>query len=228
MVDGRFTEAKQGRNSGLLRSRPMDEGSADDVVILRWPDEQTRLADLRQRRIPRLALVSPHAPAFLSSDPLEDWVRLPASEGDVRARVRTLLARAHDERPDAPELDDGRVLRYGSWWTTLAPTEARLAGTFVDRFGGGVSRVELASAGWPQLPGRSVGPDQAPTGRLGPRPAHGALTRLHAHRRTPVLRPRLWDPGSGTPALGPRDSTATGDSGLATRDQPSRHQPLKR
>lgn len=134
----------------------MDEGSADDVVILRWPGEQTRLADLRQQRIPRLALVSPHAPAFRSSDPLEDWVRLPASEGDVRARVRTLLARAHDERPDAPELGDGRVLRYGSWWTTLAPTEARLAETFVDRFGGVVSRVELASAGWPEgLPSRN-------------------------------------------------------------------------
>ena len=212
----------------------MDEGSTDDVVILRWPDEQTRLADLRQRRIPRLALVSPHAPAFLSSDPLEDWVRLPASEGDVRARVRTLLARAHDERPDAPELDDGRVLRYGSWWTTLAPTEARLAGTFVDRFGGVVSRVELASAGWPEgLPSRNsldvlLGRIRRRLERLGPRPAHGALTRLHAHRRTPVLRPRLWDPGSGTPVLGPRDSTATGDSGLATRDQPSRRQPLKR
>ncbi len=100
--------------------------------------------------------MAPHAPSFHSSDPLEDWVRLPAPEDDVRARVQTLIERANRRPPEVPSLEDGRVLRYGTWWTSLSPIEARLAAPMVERFEGVVGRSDLARAGWPEgLPSRN-------------------------------------------------------------------------
>ncbi len=127
-----------------------------DVALVRWPSEDHRLDDLRTRAVPRLVLVAPHAEAFWPVDDLEDWVRLPAAEGDVRTRVRTLKRRAVDAADRTPELDDGRLLRYGPWWVALAPVEARLAEALVDRFGAVVGRTDLARAGWPDgLPSRN-------------------------------------------------------------------------
>ena len=127
-----------------------------DVAVVRWPSEDLRLDELRQRGVPRLALVAPPAPPFAPVDPLEDWVRLPAAEADVRARVLTLVARAEDHLQRRPELTDERLLRYGRWWVTLAPADARLVAPLVARFGAVVSRGELAKAGWPDgLPSRN-------------------------------------------------------------------------
>ena len=129
---------------------------ATDVVVIRWPGESERLTELRRQHVPRLALVAPHAPAFQPSDPMEDWVRLPATNDDVRARAMTLIERAHKRQPDVPKLDDGQILRYGPWWTSLAPTETRLLGALLVRFGGVVNRNDLARAGWPNgLPSRN-------------------------------------------------------------------------
>lgn len=127
-----------------------------DVALVRWPSEEARLDELRSRATPRLVLVAPHAEAFSPADDLEDWVRLPAAEVDVRTRVRTLKRRAADAAERVPELDEGRLLRYGRWWVALAPVEARLAEALVDRFGAVVGRTDLARAGWPEgLPSRN-------------------------------------------------------------------------
>ena len=56
-----------------------------DVVVVRWPDEQPRLERLRSAGTPRLLLVAPEAPPPVPLDPLEDWVRLPADDRDLRA-----------------------------------------------------------------------------------------------------------------------------------------------
>ncbi len=128
------------------------DAPVSDVTVIRWPAEAERLERLRAAGTPRLALVAPHAPAFHATDPLEDWVRMPADEGDVRARVRSLVERADEHRRGEPEIGDDRVLRYGRWWTPLAPTEARLVGPLVARFGNVVARSELARAGWPDGP----------------------------------------------------------------------------
>ena len=127
-----------------------------DVVLVRWPAEDNRLAGLRTRAVPRLVLVAPHADPFSPVDDLEDWVRLPVAEVDVRARVCTLKRRAVDASERVPELADDRLLRYGPWWAALAPAEARLAQPLVARFGAVVSRTDLARAGWPEgLPNRN-------------------------------------------------------------------------
>ena len=68
--------------------------SAADVVIIRWPEEAASLQRLRTLGRPRLLLVAPDAPAPATVDCTEDWIRLPAEDADVRARIATLAARA--------------------------------------------------------------------------------------------------------------------------------------
>lgn len=81
---------------------------------------------------------------------LEDWVRLPAGQEDVRARVRTLERRAADFTPVQPRLDEDGVLHAGTRSVVLPPVEARLAEALIERHGSVVSRDQLAKAGWPE------------------------------------------------------------------------------
>jgi DNA-binding response OmpR family regulator len=109
------------------------------------------------RRVPRLLLVEDGALPPESDDCLEDWVRVPASELDVRLRVASLSRRAEGHAPLTPSLDVDGVLRSGTTWVPLPPVEARLTTALLDRFGGVVSRDHLAGAGWPGgAPGRNA------------------------------------------------------------------------
>jgi DNA-binding response OmpR family regulator len=88
---------------------------------------------------------------------MEDWVRVPAGELEVRIRVASLSRRAERHLPGLPSLDVDGVLRSGGTWVPLPPVEARLTSALLDRFGGVVSRENLAGAGWPTgAPGRNA------------------------------------------------------------------------
>jgi two-component system OmpR family response regulator len=128
------------------------------VEMVRWPAEEARLAEIRQTGLARLVLVPEGVAPPLTSDPLEDWVRLPASDEDVRARVRVLEDRARGvEEASVPELDENGLLRLGGQWVSLPPVEHRLMGVLLDRYRAVVSRDALARAGWPDgIPGRNV------------------------------------------------------------------------
>ena len=119
-----------------------------DVVLLRWPEESARRAELETAARPRLLLVEPGDPPPDISDPLEDWIRLPAEDRDVRARVATLEARAEDGST-LPEIDDDGLLRYRDQWVSLSPVERELAGALVERFGAVVGRDLMARRAWP-------------------------------------------------------------------------------
>ncbi len=127
-----------------------------DVVLIRWPEEVERRVLLTAAQTPRLLLVElgePPEPA----DCLEDWVRVPASEPDVRARVAGLWARAAQHVKATPQLDADGVLRFGERWVSLPPVETRLIGALLERFAAVVSRDTLARAGWPDgAPGRNA------------------------------------------------------------------------
>ena len=99
------------------------------------------------------------------ADCLEDWVRVPAAEDEVRARVRalTVRSRAHTSTgenghaPSGPVLDDFGVLRGNGAWVALPPLEARLAEALLERLGSVTSRELLVRAGWPAgAPGRNA------------------------------------------------------------------------
>ena len=129
-----------------------------DVVLVRWPAETARRDELRRDGLPRLLLLEGGvAPPLPDPDDLEDWIRVPAADDDLRARVEGLRRRT-EARPDpSPQLDDDGVLRLGSQWVALPPVEARLTAALLDRFGAVVSRDALARAGWPAgAPGRNA------------------------------------------------------------------------
>lgn len=128
-----------------------------DVVLLRWPLEQERRAGLVREGRPRLLLVEGQVAAPPPTDCLEDWVRLPVDEADLRARVEALAHRARAHRTDVPELDPDGVLRFGGGWVSLPPVEGRLMQALIERFGAVVSREQLSRTGWPTgAPGRNA------------------------------------------------------------------------
>jgi DNA-binding winged helix-turn-helix (wHTH) protein len=130
--------------------------AAVDVALLRWPLEGDRRDELAAEGLPRLLLVEEGA-SPIPVDCLEDWVRIPAADDEVQARVASLRLRAEQHRPQVPVLDEFGMLRFGAQWTSLAPVEARLTRALVERMGAVVSREALARAGWPGgAPGRNA------------------------------------------------------------------------
>jgi DNA-binding response OmpR family regulator len=137
-----------------------------DVTMLRWPEEEGRRASISQAGAPRLLLVPDGEDPPPVADCLEDWIRVPAAEEEVRARVDALGVRTQAHRPDGhdghgapagPVLDDFGVLRLNGTWVALPPLEARLAQALLDRLGAVTSRELLVRAGWPSgTPGRNA------------------------------------------------------------------------
>jgi two-component system, OmpR family, response regulator len=88
---------------------------------------------------------------------LEDWIRVPAADADVRCRMAGLATRALVHGVERPVLDDDGVLRCRGGWASLPPVEARLTEALLERFGAVVSREALSEAGWPDgVPGRNA------------------------------------------------------------------------
>ena len=127
-----------------------------DVVLVRWPAEAERRARLQEAGVPRLLLVEDGPPPD-SGDCLEDWIRVPADDADVRLRIGGLAARSGRHVTAVPDLDRDGVLRFAAAWVSLPPVEARLTRALVDRFGAVVNRETLGAAGWPDgAPGRNA------------------------------------------------------------------------
>ncbi|MEW6474246.1 MAG: helix-turn-helix domain-containing protein [Actinomycetota bacterium] len=125
-------------------------------MLVRWPSESEQRTRLAERHIPRLLLIDDGPPPE-TLDCLEDWIRLPASESDLRARIDGLLIRSKAHVRTVPEIDAHGVLRFGSGWVSLPPVEARLADALVVRFGAVVGRDTLRRSVWPgSAPGRNV------------------------------------------------------------------------
>jgi DNA-binding winged helix-turn-helix (wHTH) protein len=138
------------RNVASVRSVPVE------VALVQWPAEQDRRDELRRAGQPRLLLVERGAPP-IPTDELEDWIRLPADDLDLRVRVEALRRRTDSDAGATPLLDDDGVLRLGDRWVSLPPVEARLTQALLERFGAVVSRDALARAGWPGgSPGRNA------------------------------------------------------------------------
>jgi DNA-binding response OmpR family regulator len=121
-----------------------------DVALLRWPDEQGRRQRLSLAGGPRLLLVEDGAAPPPIVDCLEDWIRVPAAEEEMRARVQALAMRRSAHERDAPGLDADGVLRFRGKWVSLPPLEARMMDLLLSRYGAVVSREALAKAGWPE------------------------------------------------------------------------------
>lgn len=127
------------------------------VELVRWPTEPERLRQMREDGTPRLVLVAEDATPPLTTDVLEDWIRLPATDEDVESRVQVLDDRVRATASGAPELDEHGLLHFGGRWVPLPPVEMRLIAAMLDRYRTVVSREALSRAGWPEtVPGRNV------------------------------------------------------------------------
>jgi hypothetical protein len=115
-----------------------------EVAIVRWPSDRASVESLRAQGRPRLLLVEPDEPAPTTTDLTEDWIRLPASEGDLQARSIVLAARAALASPRPVVDGDGRLV-HGNDWVALSPIEEALIASLVDNFGEVVALDELAS-----------------------------------------------------------------------------------
>ena len=136
-----------------------------EVALVQWPAEQDRREQLRRAGQPRLLLVERGAPP-IPADDLEDWIRLPADDLDLRVRVEALRRRTDGDAGATPVLDDDGVLRLGDRWVSLPPVEAREAGqaltsTTLPRFGGleGCGTALMSSTAWAPW---AAQPDRAP------------------------------------------------------------------
>ncbi len=88
---------------------------------------------------------------------LEDWIRVPATDADIRARIAGLVLRASAANEARPDLDDDGLLRFGDAWVALPPVESRLTAAMLSSWGQVVSREDLGTAGWPEgAPGRNA------------------------------------------------------------------------
>jgi two-component system OmpR family response regulator len=128
------------------------------IEVVAWPEEEDRLSSLRRGGVPRVVLVPQGVVPPLTSDPLEDWVRLPATDDDVRSRKWVLEDRMRvSGGAQRPEIDESGLLRLRSQWVSLPPVEQRLVGALLDRYCAVISREALGRAGWPEgIPGRNV------------------------------------------------------------------------
>jgi two-component system, OmpR family, response regulator len=134
-----------------------------DVVVLCWPGDAADVVRLQDHGVPCLLLVDAEADPPEVDDLLVDWVRLPADERDLTARVGRLRRRAGGPAA-VPTLDAYGRLTYADRWVELTPIEERLAEALVERFATVVSGAVLAARGWPAAP-----------------PSANAL-RVHLHR----------------------------------------------
>lgn len=128
-----------------------------DVVLVRWPSDDNTRERLRDAGVPRVLLVEGDSPPPAIADEFEDWIRVPADEVDLHARVDAMQRRARAKTSDVPDLDEDGVLRFDGGWVPLPPVEARLTAALIQRHGAVVSRDALGRAGWPDgAPGRNA------------------------------------------------------------------------
>jgi hypothetical protein len=120
-----------------------------DVLLLRWPAEADRRADLATAGRPRLLVLDPDVPPPLVWDDLEDWVRTPADPIEVQSRLATLAERAAAVEAPTPVVDADGIVRWRGEWVAVPPIEARLFAALAERRDEVVRREDMVAAGWP-------------------------------------------------------------------------------
>jgi len=130
------------------RRRTAAARSAPSVVMIDWPSQSDRVSDPRLTDWPRLLFVAEAADPPVFDDPLIDWVRVPADERDIEARIEALTRRA--ERPDGrPRLDPyGRLHHSTRWLMIPSPIDRRLLEALISSFGDVVTFDDLIAHGW--------------------------------------------------------------------------------
>jgi len=121
--------------------------SQSDVAVLHWPAQAEEADALAVDGRPRLLLVAADADPPVAEDSMCEWVRLPADERDVAARI-LILTRRLGPVGGRPFVDASDRLLFHDSWVALSPIEARLASVLVENFESVVAEAELGRRGW--------------------------------------------------------------------------------
>ena len=121
--------------------------NVSEVELLRWPADAARREQLATRQVPRLLLVEAHTtPPTIQVD--EDWIRTPADERDLWARMQRLALR-HRERRRRPRLHDGVVLEYRGRTVIVSEGDGEMLALLLESFGRLVRWEHLIAGLWP-------------------------------------------------------------------------------
>jgi hypothetical protein len=113
-----------------------------DVMLARWPEDRDDGSRMALEGLAVLYLVDGDSDPPPVRGCLEDWVRIPGDERDLRARVAALEARSH-AHVAPPHIDKEGRLTYGGRITMLRADTVDLARTLISRFGDVVGDGEL-------------------------------------------------------------------------------------
>jgi hypothetical protein len=121
-----------------------------EVMLVRWPEDGDEGLRLAGSGVAVLYLIDGDDDPPTPTSCLEDWVRLPGDERDLRARVAALELRSL-EHSSPPRVDaDGRLHYRGR--VTLLPTDnIELARVLTERFGDVVPDGDLPASARPAL-----------------------------------------------------------------------------
>lgn len=119
--------------------------TTSEVMLLRWPEDAEDGPRLARQGVAVLYLIDGFGDPPDIGSCLEDWVRVPGDERDLRARIAALEARSHAHLAP-PRLDADGLLRYRGQVTMLSADNRDLARALVNRFGNTVPDDELPAA----------------------------------------------------------------------------------
>jgi hypothetical protein len=117
-----------------------------EVMLVRWPEDGADGERLARSGVAVLYVLDGDHDPPTPTTCLEDWVRVPGDERDLRARVAALEVRslAHHAPPRVD--GDGR-LHYRGMILVLAADEVEPARVLTERFGAAVHDSDLARDG---------------------------------------------------------------------------------
>jgi two-component system OmpR family response regulator len=118
------------------------ENMSRDVVVLSWPEQAEARDRLDRTSVPRLWLVDAEADPPIATSCIEDWIRLPADDADLRARLVSLAHHAA-HHPTRPSLDRHGLLTHRGVVVHLSRVEQLLARPLIADFGEAVSEEQL-------------------------------------------------------------------------------------
>lgn len=118
------------------------------VEVLSWPAEADLRARLARVGVPRVLLVDADVdpPELLGID--EDWVRLPANDGDVLARAARLGRLASSMHTDEPFVDEHHILHRAGASVALSAAEAAIMSLLLGHRGAVVSFADFEREVW--------------------------------------------------------------------------------
>ncbi len=111
-------------------------------MLIRWPVEAEAGARFAAAGVPVLYLVEPADEPPTPATCVEDWIRIPGEDRDLRARIAALELRAAAHRAP-PHVDADGLLHYGGRVAPVPNEAVAFARLLAERFGEVVPDAEL-------------------------------------------------------------------------------------